>query len=287
MTSHTKRVGVVLALATFAASFHAAAEDPVPAQEQPVAAVWKVREMDFIYRSSVAVFTCGAMKDRIQSVLRAIGARDDFSIDIDRCDNSVVPAAAVLPGQPMPTNTWNGAGNSTAMGGFPTRASRTTTRTDREQSTHVHVRFVLPAAVTPEVLKELDNDKARRELISRMTGNGAARLNDPVVFAAQRQVVTLSHQTIGIEPVECELLEQMSNFFRELDVRIVRRSSSCNRDRVSRIPPQLTVESLIGVPFDPASGPQLPTLRMEGSTGQTAPAASGDTPAESAPAPPK
>ena len=103
-----------------------------------------------------------------------------------------------------------------------------------------------PVAVTPEVLAEIDRDKSRRELVSRVTGNPAAAMNDPIVFAAQRQTVTLSRQTMRLEPEDCELLEQIAtNVFRELDVRVVRRSSTCDARQPSAIAPQLTVEALL------------------------------------------
>jgi len=148
----------------------------------------------------------------------------------------------------------------------------------------------MPTEVTPEVVNELDRDKSRRELVSRVTGDPTARQNVPVVFAAQWQSVTLSHKSIGLDPQECELIEQMStSVLRPLGVRIVRRSHSCDRDRISRIPPQLTVEVLIGVPFETGNVFKMPP---EGATepapesGSSAPPASDAAPSEPATAKP-
>src|SRR5690606_11880073 len=108
------------------------------------------------------------------------------------------------------------------------------------QSAHLRVSAMMPVEVTPEVIAELERDKSRRALISRVTGNPAASLNDPIVFPAARQLVTLSHKTVDLEPEDCELLEQMSSgLFPELDIRVVRRGPSCDRHEVSHIPPRL------------------------------------------------
>ena len=73
------------------------------------------------------------------------------------------------------------------------------------------------------------------------------RLNDPVIFEARRQEVTLSQKTIKLRAEDCELLDQMSNsVLRRLNVKVVRRSFSCGpRDAISRIPPTLVAEALL------------------------------------------
>jgi hypothetical protein len=157
--------------------------------------------------------------------------------------------------------------------------------TRREQLTNVRVRLMMPVEVTPQVLTEMERDKSRRELVSRVTGNPAAMLDEPIVFWAQRQPVTLSRDSIGLEPAECELLDQMStSVFPQLDVRVVRRGSSCNRNHVSRISPQLTVEALIGSSFAPGKAQQAPAAG-ESDTDPGAPAAVENEPPEPATAP--
>ena len=121
---------------------------------------------------------------------------------------------------------------------------------------------MMPVEVTPEVLEEIKRDKSRRELVSRVTGNPNASLDEPIVFPARRQNVTISRRTLDIEPEECELLEQMStSIFRELGVRVVGGRPRCDRDRISNIPPQLIVEALM--PIMP-SVPQLSPAPSEG-----------------------
>jgi hypothetical protein len=239
------------------------------AAEESKAAVWKLREAGFSYRSSVAIYSCSALRDRVASILRAVGARDDLDVRVTSCDTFVVPSE-----------------ESKSAWGIPSDRLLNR-RTDRGQLADVRVRLMMPTEVTPEVLAEINKDKSRRELVSRVTGNPAAMLNDPIVFAAQWQSVTLSHDSIGLEPEECELLDQMSaSVLRQLGVRVVRRSSMCDRNRVSRIPPKLTVEALMGIPFGTSNAPQMPAAG-ESDPDPSAPAAADAEPSEPATATPQ
>lgn len=267
-----RAVVVVLALTSVATSWQvmAAQEHEPPAEQQAVNAVWKVREFDFFYRSSIAIFSCDALRDRVAAILRGIGARDDLQVRVDDCQNSFMQ-------QESSTDPWNTSGGSNANT-WQTQSRLANRSTGREQAAHVRVRLMLPTEVTPQILDELQRDQSRRELISRVTGNPAARQDHPVVFPARRQSVTLSRKTIGLDPVECELLEQMSNALGRLDVRVVRRSFSCDRNSISRIPPQLTVETLMGIPFVAREPQVLPAEEKE---------ADPSEPAAAEPAPPE
>jgi hypothetical protein len=232
-----RRASVLLPLILLVSGFHVAAEE-----QGVTAAVWKVREIDFFYRSSVAIYSCNALEARVATILRAVGARDDVQVDASHCEQSMIP-------QEEPLSTWQ----KTPSDGYLNR------RASREQLAHVRVRLLMPTEVTPEVLAEMERDKKRRELVSRVTGDPSAMLDDPIVFSAQRQPVTLSRQSIGLEPQECELLDQIStSVFRRLDVRVVSRGYSCGRNQISRIPPQLTVEALIGTPLPTSTIQQTP-----------------------------
>ena len=62
--------------------------------------------------------------------------------------------------------------------------------------------------------------------------------------------VELSHDTIDLEPIDCELLEQLSTaVFRKLDLKVTSRSLSCDPRERSYINPSLTVEALLPVGF--------------------------------------
>jgi hypothetical protein len=248
---------------------------PVAAKESE-AAVWKAREIVFSYRSSIAIYSCSGLQARVASILRAIGARDDLDVRVSNCDVAVFPTQESR----FPTQEPSGAGRSP----FDRLADP---RTGREQLANVRVRLMMPTVVTPEVLAEIDKDKSRRELVSRVTGNPAAKLNDPIVFPASWQSVTLSRDSIGIEPEECELLEQMSTgVFRQLGVRVIRGGANCDRRSVSRISPKLTVKAFVGVPFGTSAVPQVPAAG-ESDPDPSTPAAADAEPSEPATATPQ
>lgn len=159
----------------------------------------------------------------------------------------------------------------------PPSSSAYVPRPDRQQVANVRVRLSMPVEMTPDVVAEMKADKSRRELISRVTGNPIARFNDPIPFAAERRVVTLSRTTIGLELAECQLLDQLvTSSFQELDLHVLRRSYACDRNRISDIAPMLEVEPLVAAPLKsrddqpaPADGgaesdPGVPATSNEG-----------------------
>lgn len=273
----TDRAGMGFAL--LAASALALGAETAP-QEEPITAVYKAQEISFQYRTSNRFYPCHELEQRVAVILVAVGARDDIEVRARNCDgfmigndDSMDPMYGRDSMDPFERDRW----------GASSRFGRTDNR--REQYASVRVRLMMPVEVTPKVLEEIDKDKSRRELVSRVTGNPAAAFNDPIVFAAQRQEVNLSQRTIRLRAEDCELVEQMSNsVFRKLDVKVLRRNSSCGpRGDSSRIPPQLLVEALL------PTGQLLPMPdpEKEKETGAAAsddPAAKTDEPAgESAP----
>jgi hypothetical protein len=221
--------------------------------QEPVTAVFKAREIDFVYRSSTAFYPCHELRNVVTNVLRAVGARDDVQVRVSNCEYFVEPQESTF-------DRWDPT--RLPDEGFRNR------RTSREQLSHIRARLMAPVAVTPEVLAEIDRDKSRRELVSRVTGNPATAMNDPIVFEAKRQAVTLSRTSLRLEPEDCELLEQMTrSVFRELDVRVVRGNSTCDSRQPSRMAPQLTVEALL------PTGALLPMpVKEEGKPAPQAPA---------------
>jgi hypothetical protein len=232
----------------------------VAAAQEQTAAVLKLHELDFVYHGSAAVLSCSALQRRVASVLRALGAREDVEVRVTDCDAVVAPLGGPEDTWPTESDPWRTPSDpwATSSDRWQSGSDRLRNRaTGRKQSAHVRVRVMMPVEVTSEVLAEVEKDKARRDLVSRVTGNPAASFDDPIVFPAQRQTVTLSRRTIGLEPEECELLQQMSQrIFKKLDMRVIRRGPSCDRDQVSHIPPQLTVEALMPVM------PNVPQLLM-------------------------
>lgn len=209
--------------------------------QEPITAVYKAQEVSFHYRSSRQVFACHELQNRVANILLSVGARDDIDVSVGNCDAYVMPEDPFQDDSVLgrdstdPRNRWN------TSSGFGDRDDQ------RGQSAHIRVRLMMPVEVTPQVLAEIDQDKSRRELVSRVTGNPAAAMNEPIVFAAQRQEVTLSNnRSLRLRPEDCGLLEQMSfQVFRKLDVRVVRKNFSCGPRESWKLPPQLTVEALL------------------------------------------
>jgi hypothetical protein len=258
-TRRVRRAPAMLALVLLAIGVPSAAQDPIPA-------VWKERKLSFAYSSSVSMYSCNALADRVKSVLRAVGARDDVNVRVSGCYESIAPSDPRMDPR----------GSTTTSDPFANRF-RDPGMT-RRQSVNVYARFMLPTEVTPEVRSALEKDKSRRELLSHVTGDPAPKFNDPVLFAAQRQLVTLSHKTIGVIPEECELLDQVSGtVFRQLGVRVVSRNFNCSTG--SEIPPQVVVEALLATPY-PIGNPHDAPAAGKDDADPGAPAASEEDPAE-------
>ena len=273
-----------LVLASLFLGCQATAQEQTATPERK-AAVLKIHEFSFFYRSRVAPLSCSDVERRVATIMMALGARDDVNVSATGCETVVLPDepldARMTRSDPWqsgsdrwgrPSDRWGTSDRwQTSSDGLYNRNAR------REQSTHVRIRAMLPIEVTPEVLEEIRKDKSRRELVSRVTRNPAASLNDPILFPAQRQLVTLSNRTLKLEPQECELLEQMaSSVFRQLHMRVVR-GTNCDRDQIGHAPPQAIVETLMPI-FEkapPAAGSSEPD--------PSAPAASETPPSEPAP----
>lgn len=259
-----RRCAALLASALLVTTVRAVAQEPVPA-------VWQPRKLSFSYNSSTNIFSCSALAGRVSSILRAVGARDDIQVKASGCSEAIPPTPTHANDR-MTMTTWD-----------PMSARGSAQSPDGRQYVNVYVRLMLPTEVTPEVLAELEKDKSRRELVSRVTGNPAARFNDPVMFKAQWQPVTLSRKTIGIESEECELLEQMSpGVFRQLGMRVVTSATACSAG--SSLPPQMVVEALMAAPMPNVSLPEPPTGEQDTSPG--APPASDDDDAAGGDGPP-
>jgi hypothetical protein len=212
-----------------------AAGSPAPgcaaAAQDQVEAVYKAHEVSFVYHSFVNLYACDELRNHVAGILRAVGARDDIKVRVNDCD------VFVFPDETSPEwDRWNRYGSPTAR------------FRGRSQNSHVRVELMFPIEATPEVRAEIEKDKSRRELVSRVTGNPFAALNDPAIFPAQRQEVTLSRGTIRLGPEDCELLEQMiPTVFHKLDVKVVRRQLSCDPHQRSQFSPKLVVETLLPV----------------------------------------
>lgn len=205
------------------------------AAQDELAAVFKLHELRFVYRSLVNPLDCSQLRNHIAVILSAVGARDDVKVRVTNCELFLLQDESAW-------DRWDRYG---------TPRNRFGTDPDRWQTSNIRIEVMFPVEATPEVLAEIDKDKSRRELISRVTGNPLAAMNDPVIFPVQRREVTLSRATIRLGPEDCELLEQMiPTVFRTLNVKVTGRQLSCDPHRRSAFAPKVVVETLwpVGVP---------------------------------------
>lgn len=244
----------LVAIASLAIACDAMGAQPAaqPAAQEQVTAVLKMRESDFVYRTTRNPLSCDELRNGVAVILSALGARDDVQVRLTNCMGGDVPDLSVSGD---PSQTWDNNWDRSTQQQSPMERMRGSTP---RQNTPVHIYAMMPVVATPKIAKEMEQDKARRELLSRVTGNMNAALNDPILFAAARQQVTLSKDNIKLRPEHCELLDQMiSGVFRDLDLRAVRRSVSCDPHQRSNFAPEVTVEALLPV------GYVLPTIEKE------------------------
>ena len=219
---------LLLASSSLALSGTARAEEP-----KQVAAVFKLREVHFVYRTVVNFLACDELRRDVAILLRAMGARDDVQVRVNNCE------LMLTPDQQASARGWDR---------FHPERLPDPTRTfdeDQQQFSTVLVEAMFPIEATPDVMKEIDKDKSRRDLISRVTGDPTAAHNDPIMFPAERKEITLSQGTLRLRPEHCELLEQMlPSLARQLDIKVIGKALSCDRFGRSQFAPKVTVEVL-------------------------------------------
>jgi len=197
---------------------------------EQIAAVLKTHEVRFVYHTFVNAFACDELRSHVAVILRAVGAREDVQVRVTECEIVLIPDD---------TSRARDRSTSEVPDLFRDRDF------DQRQTSSVRVQLMFPIEATPAVMAEIEKDRARRDLISRVTGDPAAALNDPIVFPAERKQITLSQGTIRLRPEHCELLDQMiPSVFRELGIKVVRKQLSCARYGRSRLAPKVTVEVL-------------------------------------------
>jgi hypothetical protein len=227
-----------------------------------VAAVLKARDANFVYRSSSRLFSCDELRQRVAAILLALGARQDVRVQANECDAWVDPTDPNRMGRQSGIDPWNPSASSSPLDRARSSRSDLTDR-NRSQSTPVRIHMMMPVEATEKIVEEVEKDKARRELVSRVTGNPNAAMNDAIFFPAELREVELSYDTLDLDSRDCELLEQMAaSVFRKLDMKVKNRSLSCDPRERSHIKPSLTVEALLPVGFQL---PEKKKKKVEGS----------------------
>jgi hypothetical protein len=112
----------------------------------------------------------------------------------------------------------------------------------------VVMNITAPVLATPEAIAERDKGNSRLALTARVRGEKV----DPEAlapFPAQWQRVSLSRGAVGLEPGDCELIDELRRkVLPKLAIRIVKDSTHCTPQQLTLGQPQLEVEALAKVP---------------------------------------
>jgi hypothetical protein len=289
----------LVAIASLGVACNAIGEQQ-PGTQESITAVLKMRESDFVYRSQLYYMTCDDLRNGVAVILRALGARDDVQVRVSNCNYGNGPDLVLSGNGGSPTGPQSQSGS--VWDNNWDRSTRQQSPMDRMRnetpaiSIPVHIWAMMPVPADSKVMKEIEKDKARRELISRVTGNMNVAMNDPILFAAKRQEVVLSHDTIKLGPEHCQLLDQMiTHVFRDFDMKATHKNLSCDPHQKSNFNPSATVEALLPVgyvlptaqkPKKKEKDPEPPPPEQQEQPAQPAPQEQSAQPAPPAPQPP-
>jgi hypothetical protein len=172
----------------------------------PVTAVWVEKKVDFPYRGLTAYYSCDGLRIKVGSILKTIGARPGYKVDVRMCPN--YPRPEVMP--------W------------------------------VYITAALPQPATPELLAELATPDSKKELASRVKGEPAAVQEATAQFPARWQQVELrGTQTGPVQLGDCELVEEMAEMaFAPLGAKVVANQMACVPKQVTPGSIRLTLEVL-------------------------------------------
>lgn len=206
-------------LVSTAALLAAGASSAAPAEEtsgnavpgsEPVMAVWVERKVDFPFRGLTAFYSCDGIRLKVNAILKMIGARPGFKVDVRACPNT--PGPEFMP--------W------------------------------IYITAALPQPATPELLAELAKPDSKKELVARVQKKGAPAEEATAQFPARWERLEILGTQLGpVQLGDCELVEQMAReAFTELGARIVDNQMACVPRQVTPGSVRLTLEVLKPVP---------------------------------------
>ena len=106
-----------------------------------------------------------------------------------------------------------------------------------------------PVEATPDALAERDKNKSIRELVERVKGKSTHPLDSLEPFPAQWRRVALNRGRLGLEPGDCELIEEVQRkVLPKLAVRIINDDVQCSPNQLTLGQPRLEVEVLVEMP---------------------------------------
>jgi hypothetical protein len=121
-----------------------------------------------------------------------------------------------------------------------------------QQVPTARIKVTVPTEATPELLAALEADRSRRELVSKVQGNGAGVDVATAQFPAERRIVEfVGRRKKHVEDGDCELLQQLlPQVLQPLGVREASGSSrlTCNPRNSQIGAVQLKLESLHAKP---------------------------------------
>jgi hypothetical protein len=177
---------------------------------EPVMAVWVEKTVDFPYKGLTAYYSCDGIRLKVSAILKMIGAREGFKVDVRMC-----------PNYPRPENMpW------------------------------VYITAAMPQPATPELLAELAKPDAKQELVARVKGQGSPVAEATAQFPARWEQVRIVGKPIGpVQAGDCELIDEMARMvFVQLGARIVENTTACVPKQVNPGSVRLTLEVLKPVP---------------------------------------
>ena len=114
-----------------------------------------------------------------------------------------------------------------------------------------------PVEATPEAIAERDKNKSTRELAARVQGKSGEASEITEQFPATWKRVSLSRGSLGLEPGDCELIDELRRkVLPRLQVRVINDKVSCSPNSIQLGQPQLEVEALVAQPKPDEKGKQ-------------------------------
>jgi hypothetical protein len=89
MARHCGIGKIVAAFALMLGSGAATAAPPLADDGVALEAVWKVQHLTFIYRGSGTIYTCHGLQDKLEKILRSVGAHDSLRLQAYACDEAI------------------------------------------------------------------------------------------------------------------------------------------------------------------------------------------------------
>jgi hypothetical protein len=211
-----RNLAILVSTAALLAASASHAADPAEATAsaapggEPVMAAWVEKKVDFPYKGLTSYYSCDGIRLKVSSILKMIGAREGFKVDVRMC-----------PNYPRPENMpW------------------------------VHIIAAMPQPATPELLAELAKPDAKRELVARVKGQDSPVAEPTAQFPARWEQVRIVGKPTGpVQVGDCELIDEMARMaFVQLGARIVENTTACVPKQVNPGSVRLTLEVLKPVP---------------------------------------